>query len=49
VGTAPFFAFLFDVIFYLAFAIAGNELYRWAKGKRLQPKSGLPESPQENG
>ncbi len=35
VGTFPFFAFLFDVIFYLAFAIAGNELYRWAKGKRL--------------
>jgi hypothetical protein len=48
VGTAPFFAFLFDVIFYLAFAIAGNELYRWAKGKRPQPKNNLPESPKEN-
>ena len=47
VGTFPLFAFLFDVIFYLAFAIAGNELFRWAKGKRPQPGNNLPESPKE--
>ena len=35
VGAFPFFAFLFDVIFYMAFVIAGIELYRWAKRKRL--------------
>ena len=49
VGTFPFFAFLFDVIFYLAFAMAGNELYRLAKGKRLQPENNRAESPKENG
>jgi hypothetical protein len=47
VGTFPLFAFLFDVIFYLAFAIAGNELFRRAKRKRLQPGNNLPESPKE--
>lgn len=47
VGTFPLFAFLFDVIFYMAFAIAGNELFRWAKGKRPQPGNNLPESPKE--
>jgi len=47
VGTFPLFAFLFDVTFYLAFAIAGNELFRWAKGKTLQPGNNLPESPKE--
>ena len=47
VGAFPLFAFLFDVIFYLAFAIAGNELFRWAKGKRLQPGNNLPESHKE--
>jgi len=47
VGTFPVFAFLFDVIFYLAFAIAGNELFRWARGKRLHPGNNLHESPKE--
>jgi len=30
----PLFSFLFDAIFYAAFAIVGNELYRWAKVQR---------------
>jgi hypothetical protein len=33
-GIFPFFAFLFDTIFYAAFALAGNEFYRWGKVKR---------------
>ncbi len=47
VGTFPLFAFLFDVIFYLAFAIGGNELFRWARGKRLHPGNNLPRVPKK--
>jgi hypothetical protein len=42
VGMFPLFAFLFDVIFYLAFAIAGNELFRWAKGKKAATREQSP-------
>ena len=45
VGTFPLFAFLFDVIFYLALAIAGYELFRWAKGKKSPTRE---QSPQES-
>jgi hypothetical protein len=45
VGTFPLFAFLFDVIFYLALAIAGDELFRWAKGKKAATRE---QSPRES-
>jgi len=42
------FAFLFDTIFFAALVLARDEIYKWAKGKRLHPKSDLPESPEKS-
>src|SRR6266581_1533202 len=42
------FAFLFDTIFCAALVLARDEIYKWAKGKRLHPKSDLPESPEKS-
>jgi hypothetical protein len=41
-GMFPLFAFLFDVIFYSAFAIAGNELFRWAKKEKAATREQSP-------
>ena len=48
-GSFALFSFLFDAIFYESLGIAGIEFYRWAKGKRQQPKNNLPQSSKENG
>lgn len=43
-GLFALFSFLFDTIFYAAFAMAGNEFYRWAKRQNIltgDPKTRL--------
>lgn len=37
-GSFALFSFLFDVIFYAAFAIVGTEFYRWANGRNAVKK-----------
>jgi len=37
-GVFAVFSLLFDTIFYAAFAIAGNEFYRWAKERWTTPR-----------
>ncbi|OLE85202.1 MAG: hypothetical protein AUF79_16815 [Crenarchaeota archaeon 13_1_20CM_2_51_8] len=34
-GMFAFFSFIFDTIFYIALAIAGNEFYRWDQKERM--------------
>ncbi len=47
-GVFAAFSFLFDTMFYAAFAIAGNEFYQWAKTRGRQRHGSLPESHKEN-
>lgn len=41
-GGFALFSFLFDTIFYAAFAIIGNEFYMWTRRKRQPPRNNLP-------
>jgi len=43
-GLFALFSFLFDTVFYSAFAIAGNEFYRWAKGQNTLTRQSKPGS-----
>ena len=43
-GLFASFSFLFDTIFYAAFAIAGNEFYRWVKGQNTLTRQSKPGS-----
>jgi len=41
-GVFAVFSFLFDTVFYAAVALAGNEFYRWAKGRNTLPRGSKP-------
>jgi hypothetical protein len=45
-GVFALFSFLFDTIFYAAFAIAGNEFYRWTNGRKSVQKPPAKDRPE---